>query len=486
MRRLLALLLATLLLCVGTVAFASNGEDTVFGSEENVNLTSWGKGNRWGRSGGVYRESDRNIPGDSAAFFLQLDGLQMDTSGNISGRPSELFTDVIATAKLADKKRNQNYAVVIGNGITEKDILAEVKNPPSDSDAFDEARGQLMYKGYIRSDKGEVIPWAKLNADNYGIEWYVFKCESDGWHIDGRILDLSTDDIIEVVIPENPEDIPEDAYKDDDKKDDKEDEGDKEDEKPAKDTSINLKGATFAYIFGYEPKISVSTDEDGNEVHKAKVRMGMDDGVTVEQVSAMLVRLLDQEGYTKNKSLKVTPSVEPYRGEWFARGLAYQCSVGGLNSEGSIPLGKVSRGMVAKLVSRALELNLSEDVPFTDVAGNEFEEDIKKVYAYGYMSGVSKDLFDPDTVMTRAEFCQLFNNIIGRNKMGLTALDENGSEYEITADDYSFVDMSPDHWAYEACLKATSAYDDEGYVSISKRQDNIRNKIDDYNSQLLY
>ena len=223
MRRLLALLLATLLLCVGTVAFASNGEDTVFGSEKNVNLTSWGKGNQWGRSGGVYRESDRNISRDSAAFFLQLDGLQMDTSGNISGRPSELFTGVIATAKLADKKRNQNYAVVIGNGITEKDILAEVKNPPSDSDAFDEARGQLMYKGYIRSDKGEVIPWAKLNADNYGIEWYVFKFESDGWHIDGRILDLSTDDIIEVVIPENPEDIPEDAYKDDDKKDDKED-----------------------------------------------------------------------------------------------------------------------------------------------------------------------------------------------------------------------------------------------------------------------
>ena len=35
-------------------------------------------------------------------------------------------------------------------------------------------------------------------------------------------------------------------------------------------------------------------------------------------------------------------------------------------------------------------------------------------------------------VMTRAEFCQLFNNIIGRNDMGLTALDQNGNEYEVT------------------------------------------------------
>ena len=37
-----------------------------------------------------------------------------------------------------------------------------------------------------------------------------------------------------------------------------------------------------------------------------------------------------------------------------------------------------------------------------------------------------------DDIMTRAEFCQLFNNMIGRNDMGLTALDQNGNEYEVT------------------------------------------------------
>ena len=102
------------------------------------------------------------------------------------------------------------------------------------------------------------------------------------------------------------------------------------------------------------------------------------------------------------------------------------------------------------------------------------------------MKGVSATEFAPNDIMTRAEFCQLFNNIIGRNDMGLTALDQNGNEYEVTPADYSIVDMSPSHWAYKVCLKATSAYDDNGYVSFSKRQENIRNKLDEYNDQLLY
>ncbi len=483
MKKVLVLLLATAMLFIGTVAFASNGVN----GEEAVQA-AFGKGYGRGDNAAESKQAssvDRNIPRGYAAFFLQLDGLQMDTSGNISGRPSALFTDIIATAELSNKNRKYSYTVVIGNGVTESDVLAEVKNPPSDDTAFDAARGQLMHKGYIRSDKGEVIPWAKLNSKNYGIDWYVFKHESDGWHIDGRIIDLSTNDIIDIVIPDDPKDIPDDAYKDDDQKDDK-DTG-KEDDTPAADTSYNLDGATFAYIFGYEPVINRVLDEDGNLISAdAEVFMGMDDNVTVEQVSAMLIRLLDQENFTKGQKYKVTPSVEPYRRAWFARGLAYQCSVGGLDSDVSIPLGDVSRGLVAKLVSHALNLNLTDDVPFADVEGNEYEEDIKKVYTYGYMKGVSKDSFAPDDIMTRAEFCQLFNNIIGRDKMGLTALDKDGNKYEITAADYSFVDMSPSHWAYETCLEATSAYDDNGYVSITKRQENIRNKLDDYDSQLLY
>jgi len=129
---------------------------------------------------------------------------------------------------------------------------------------------------------------------------------------------------------------------------------------------------------------------------------------------------------------------------------------------------------------------MSKDTPFTDISGHVYEEYIKKVYRYGYMKGQSEDSFAPDDIMTRAEFCNLFNNIIGRNSMGLKALDEDGNEYTITAEDYYFVDMDPDHWAYEICLKATSAYNEDGHVDVVTRTANIRNVLDHHDAQKLH
>ena len=464
MKKMVTLFLAIALLLTGTTAFAKKP------SNDNSN----------GKSKNLV--TDRNV-----SFFLQLDGLQMDTSGNISSRPTELFTKAIKSTQLVKKDRTSDYTVVVDGTVKSADILSEVIDPPTDNESFDEVRDQLMYKGYIRSDSGEVVPWSKLNTDNYSIEWYVLKRETECWHIDGRIIDLKTENIIDIVIPDDPADIPSEAYEED-----KDDDGEKSktdtdtDVESEKDTSISLKGAKYAYIFGYEPIITTTVDEKGNKVYKAEIYMGMDDSVTVEQVSSMLMRLLDLQNFTKGKKYPVVSSIEAYKGEWFERGLAYQCATGGLDSEGEVKLGNIKRGLVAKLVSHALQLNLSAETPFADISGSEYEEDIKKVYAYGYMKGVNSTSFAPDDIMTRAEFCALFNNIIGRDSMGLTALDENGNKYKITAEDYSFVDMDPNHWAYDICLKATSAYDDDGYVSISKRQNNVRNIVDDFDSQKIY
>ena len=487
-KKVLALLLAAVMLSAGTAAFAE----------------SKGSGGRFVTQGDCMyyvaagaASIDRNIPKDNVGFFLGLSGLKLKTGSNVCEKSSILYTDVVALSEIKDKNLSWKHTVKTENGATEEDVLAMVQNPPSDNAVFESARSQLMDKGYIISDKGEVVPWAKLNSKFYGIDWYIFLRSKDGWHIDGRIVDLSSDKVIDVVVPEDPKDVPPAAYDDiDDKdkpsKDDADKDNDKDTDKDAdteidaKDTSISLDGAKYAYIFGYEPVISSETDEDGNTKVSADIYMGMDDSVTTEQVCAMLMRLLDQQNCTKGQAYKVTESVKPYRSTWFARGLAYQVSVGGLPAEGGLGLGNVTRAKVANFVAHALKLNLSGSTPFGDIEGNEYESAIKKVYTYGYMKGVSKDSFAPDDIMTRAEFCQLFNNIIGRDKMGLTALDEDGNKYEVTAEDYSFVDMPPSHWAYETCLKATSAYDDNGYVSMSKRQENIRNKLDDYDSQLLY
>lgn len=461
-KKIYALLLAIAMMCTQSVAFAYYGS-----VQDNFDYNY------------SYVNKKQLVSQTKVLYFLQLDGLRMDSNGNVSSRPQDLYTKAIMTSNLSDQTRYSDYTVAIGNGITSADVVAEAEKVPEINEAFEKVKDQLMFSGYIRSDKGEVIPWSKLTSKNYGIEWYVLKYELDGWHIDGRIIDLKTSDTIEIVVPDDPKDIPDNAYDEDTDKDTDAD-------KDEKDTSIHLEGAKFAYIFGYEPIIETLIDEDGVANYKAQIDMGMDDNVTVEQVSSMLMRLLDQELYTKDEKYAITPSIKKYEGEWFERGLAYQCAVGGLDSEGEIPLGNISRGLVAKLVSHALKLNLTKDIPFTDAIGNQYEEYIKKVYAYGYMQGISDTEFAPDAIMTRAEFCSLFNKIIGRDKMGLTALDEDGNEFEITAKDYSFIDMNAGHWAYEACLKATSAYDDNGYIDILKRQRNMRNIVDDFNSQKIY
>ena len=76
--------------------------------------------------------------------------------------------------------------------------------------------------------------------------------------------------------------------------------------------------------------------------------------------------------------------------------------------------------------------------------------------------------------MTRAEFCTMFNRIIGRSNALLVDANEN----PITAETYGFTDLDPKAWYYADMVRATSAYEENGYVDISKRA--IRNVVDDY------
>ena len=49
---------------------------------------------------------------------------------------------------------------------------------------------------------------------------------------------------------------------------------------------------------------------------------------------------------------------------------------------------------------------------------------------------------------------------------------------EVSGETYGFSDLREGTWYYEIMLKATSAYDDNGYVDLEKR--GIRNVLDDY------
>lgn len=435
-------------------------------------------------------------------FYVSRWGVQLDTEGNIATRDAMYFSNIIDRTNL-NKKMGLTESIVLGENVTEEDILEKLNNYPNDGKVFKKLYDEYKKEGAVLyTNSGNIIDWENFNEKNYGVMWYVLKIENDGWHVDGYVYEIETNDNVNIVLPDEKEDFEELQKEENDNQTENNDPATDEDQEaevapgvgsaplPEEDvesqvdTSIHLRNVKSAYIFGYEPIIIVVTDEETGETYTtAEIEMAMDEFVTREEVCAMLIRTLDQVGNTSGKNFPMTESVKPHEGQWYERGLLYLCSVGGLDTENPIGTSPVTRGEVAKLVSCALKLNLSEETPFTDVDGNPFKEYIEKVYRYGYMQGSGGNRFCPDEIMTRAEFCSLFNNILSRNSFGLTALDENGEEFEITAEDYCFIDMDPSHWAYEICLKATSAYDDDGYVDVKSRMKNIRNIIDRHDAQ---
>lgn len=235
---------------------------------------------------------------------------------------------------------------------------------------------------------------------------------------------------------------------------------------------IDLTGITYAYIFGYEPEIT----ED-----KTSIYMGLDDYVTIEQVSAMITRMVDQKYNSYNKIYPITDKTNAYTDTWFIRGLTYVDSKGGFSKP--VQLGNITRAEVANLIVKSLDLNATGNFNYyNDIENNIYKNEINTITAYGYMEGIEDKIFNPDSYMTRAEFCQLFNNIIGRTEASLVTTDG----IKITPEIYSIVDMNPNHWAYETCLRATSAYDKDGFVDLQLRQNNIRNKLDQFNGQIEY
>lgn len=475
MKKLLSICLA-LVICMGaTSAFAAPG----------------GKPGKPAKPGGNVLKN--------VAYYISRWGVQWDAEGDVQTRDTAHFSECVGESELT-KSQKKEFSVVIGASKTEADVLSYVKESPSDDEVFEalhkEFRGAELY-----SSTGKLVDWDDLTSETYEIEWYVLKYETDAWHVDGRILEIETQKDLNIVLPEEREEFFEEVLPDvempefDEPVEEEPEEPEVTEpevtepevtEPEEEDESIHLYGATYAYIFGYEPNITRYYDEFGTLVTTAEIEMGMDDDVTVEQVSSMLMRMLDQSGNTMDAVYPITPAVAPHAGQWYERGLAYLCSVGGFDDDEVIKLESITRGQVAKLVACALKLNLSSETPFTDIEDNKYKEYIEKVYRYGYMTGESDEKFAPNAIMTRAEFCALFNNIIGRNDFGLTAKSKLGVTYEVTAEDYYFVDMDPNHWAYEVCLKATSAYDKDGYIDLETRLSNIRNVLDQHEAQKEY
>ncbi len=236
----------------------------------------------------------------------------------------------------------------------------------------------------------------------------------------------------------------------------------------------------YAYIFGYEPY-----DSDGEVV----LNMAPKDKMTREQICAMLVRVDDQYNNKIGKERYLEEGIfndNANTSRWSYNALAAVAQTKAFDGKTNLdPAGHVSRGEVARIVAFMLGLNEYDDeTVFTDTYGDENEVYIKIVANAGYMKGYEDGSFHPAAAITRAEFCSLLNNVIGRTAENGYVL-ETADGTPVTHETYHFSDLSPSDWYYETMLYATSAFDGS-YVDLETRSHNIRNKLDGYDAQYDY
>ncbi len=210
----------------------------------------------------------------------------------------------------------------------------------------------------------------------------------------------------------------------------------------------------YAYIFGYNDQI-----------------MGAEGNLLRCELSAMIHRLVKQNGKLGDFVYDASnPSFDDIEGKWFQSGIEYMNHKGAFDESATsvYPYIAVTRGEAFKFI--CLGLGFVENTTLTHQEYADF------LYSAGYIIGDgSGDLKVNDNV-TRAEFCTMYNRIIGREN----ALLETEDGTAVTAETYGFIDMTdPTIWYYNSMVRATSAYEN-GYVSIEKR--GIRNVLDDYNN----
>lgn len=209
----------------------------------------------------------------------------------------------------------------------------------------------------------------------------------------------------------------------------------------------------YAYIFGYND-----------------TSMGAEGSLLRSEASAMVHRLVKQNDKLGNfKYDPSNPSFADIQGEWFQSGIEFMHHKGAFNVEEGgmvLPYVVITRGEAFKII--ALGLGFTADTTLSNA------EYANLLYELGYIQGDENGDLNVNGMITRAEFCTMYNRIIGRENALL--VDSKGND--ITAETYGFTDLDSEQWYYEAMLRATSAYSDEGYVDIAKR--GIRNNLDDY------
>lgn len=140
----------------------------------------------------------------TASFFVRYDSVAVDTNGNITGQDSNRYTpEIFATYVGGEDAKSLDYNalhtkyniadVSADNSYTADQAIRALygeqpgiwlQSFPTDDYIFSQLK---QYAQYLQVD-GEPVNVNDLNGNTYTIRWYVFKCQSDAWHIDGRLV----------------------------------------------------------------------------------------------------------------------------------------------------------------------------------------------------------------------------------------------------------------------------------------------------------
>lgn len=131
-------------------------------------------------------------------FYIQRNGEIMDTTNHITGRDSGVFsskvssltaaglTDNVAGDSTTDPSDANNAVLTALSGRTLTGCI------PTDQQVFNAISTDSEAKKPTTALGGVPIDYDNLTTDNYTVQWYVLKEQSDAWHVDGVIVPKAT------------------------------------------------------------------------------------------------------------------------------------------------------------------------------------------------------------------------------------------------------------------------------------------------------
>lgn len=142
----------------------------------------------------------------TASFFIRFDSVAVDTNGNITGQDSNKYTKELFASYVGGIDTSQSVSTLqnkyyIADTTSDNSFGADQKiralygekadqawlyQFPQDDYIFQQLV-QYAQTGYLSVD-GDPVKVEDLNSEAYAIRWYVFKCQDDAWHIDGKLV----------------------------------------------------------------------------------------------------------------------------------------------------------------------------------------------------------------------------------------------------------------------------------------------------------